>query len=89
MVPFGYGDTEKHILNRYILGEGPRWGESSIGVPGRRKVVVSGVGGPCFHCGAKDIHFALTLENDRFSEIRALKEEAPALAKEGFIVVEE
>lgn len=84
-VQFKYGDTWQHS---YRLGDTVRWGGNQIGVPGRRKVLVEGVGGPCPDCGKDCIDFDLLIENDKLVRVESVRGIRKDLGREGFVVLE-
>ena len=60
-VQFKYGDNWQHS---YRLGDRLRWGGNDVGTPGRRRVLVEGIGGPCPHCKADNLDFDVVIEHD-------------------------
>ncbi len=84
-VQFKYGDTWQHS---YRIGDKLRWGGNDIGIPGRRRVLVAGIGGPCPHCQSDYIDFDVLIENDRVLSIEPIKGARPASGPEGFVVLE-
>lgn len=65
-VQFKYGDTWQH---EYRVGERVEWGGNDVGRPGRRRVVVDGVGEACPRCGHADCDFYVLIEQDVISSV--------------------
>lgn len=84
-IQFKYGDTWQHT---YVLGERLRWGGNDIGVPGRRRVIVEGVGGPCANCEAGNLDFDVMIKDDVLVGIESVCGERRAAGPEGFVVLE-
>lgn len=84
-VQFKYGDTWQHS---YQLGDDLRWGANDIGSPGRKRVLVEGIGGPCPHCHADNLDFDVLLKNDELVEIEPVRGSRTASRPQGFVVLE-
>lgn len=84
-IQFKYGDTWQHS---YSIGDPLRWGGNDIGTPGRKKVKVESIGGPCPHCRVDGIEFDVMIENDiidRVVPVGTDREESP---EEGYVILE-
>jgi hypothetical protein len=84
-VQFKYGDTWQHC---YRLGDRLRWSGNDIGSPGRKRVIVEGIGGPCPHCHAIYLDFDIVLLNDELVGIEPVLGPRTASGPEGFVVLE-
>jgi hypothetical protein len=84
-VQFKYGDTWQHA---YRVGDKIRWGGNDIGIPGRKRVLVEGIGGPCPHCKADNLDFDVLIEEDEIVGIEPVHGARRATGPEGFIVLE-
>jgi hypothetical protein len=82
-VQFKFGDTWQH---RYHLNQTLRWGGNDKGLPGKAKVLVDGVGGPCPHCNTEYLDFDIVIEHDRIVSLGPLSRE---LNEIGFLVLQD
>ena len=84
-VQFKYGNTWQYS---YRLGDRLRWGGNDVGIPGRKRVLVEGVGGPCPHCGADNLDFDVVIESDKVVGVRPVRGDRSSTGPEGFVVIE-
>lgn len=84
-VQFKYGNTWQHS---YRVGDSLRWGGNDVGIPGRKRVLVEGIGGPCPHCGADNLDFDVVIEDDKIVGITPVQGDRPPTGPEGFVVIE-
>lgn len=84
-VQFKYGDTWQHS---YRLGDRLRWGGNDIGVPGHKRVLVEGIGGPCGRCGADNLDFDVVVKDDELLGIEPARSGRTNSGPEGYVVME-
>ena len=82
-IQFKYGNTWQL---RYSIGDALKWGGNDVGEPGHKKVVAEGAAGPCPHCRAEHLDFAVRIEDDRIASVEPSS--AAADSREGFIIEE-
>ena len=87
-IDFQYGGA---VEKEYHLGEPVEWGGDSIGEPGRRNVVLNGIGLDCPLCGFEELgNFEIHVEDDTFVSVKPLTKVYDFSATdEPFIVVED
>lgn len=84
-VQFKYGNTWQLS---YRMGDRLRWGGNDIGAPGRKHVLVEGIGGSCPHCGMDNLDFDVVIKKDRLVEIKPVPGGRSISGPEGFVVLE-
>jgi hypothetical protein len=82
---FRYGDTWQHL---YKVGDRVRWGGNDVGTPGRRRVLVEAIGGPCPRCGSDNLDFTIVIENDVIQSVEPAQAEPLRTADERYLVVD-
>ena len=84
-IQFKYGHTRQL---RYSLGQPLEWGANNIGKPGCRKVLASGIAGPCPHCGEEHLDFDLFIERDVIVDVKPVAKVRPDPSRTGYRVIE-
>jgi hypothetical protein len=84
-VQFKYGDTWQYI---YRIGDKIRWGGNDIGTRGRKRVLVEGIAGPCFHCHNDNLDFDVLIVEDEIVAIVPVHGSRQGSGSEGFSVLE-
>ena len=85
-IQFKYGNTWQLSYN---LGDRLQWGGNDVGVPGKKKVEVESIGGPCPHCSVDCVEFDVTIENDVITSVTALGADRENYSEEGYSIIEE
>jgi hypothetical protein len=85
-IQFKYGNTWQHA---YRIGEKLQWGGNDIGLPGKNKVKVESIGGPCPQCGIDAIEFDVIVEADIITGVVPVGLERSGASEEGYTVIEE